>query len=73
MRDKIKVRLKPGSPVANRLGVSPDQIGAVLCRYRILRAGEQYPERVDVRFDERCVAWGIPEKEVEILRLVEGS
>jgi hypothetical protein len=68
MSEKQKVRLKPDSPVARQLGVSTDSVGTVICRYRILREGELAPDRLDVRFDERHVAWGVPEKEFEAIR-----
>jgi hypothetical protein len=65
--NKQKVRFKPDSPAARWLDVSTDAIGTVICRYRILREGEPVPDRLDVRFDERRFAWGVPEKEFEAI------
>ena len=65
MDEKPKVRLKPGSPVARWLSISADATGTVICRYRVLRESETAPARMDVRFDERHVAWGVPENEFE--------
>jgi len=65
--EKQKVRLRPGSPVAHGLGISAGAIGTVICRYRILREGDAAPDRMDVRFDDRRVAWGVPEKEFEVV------
>jgi hypothetical protein len=65
MKRKIRVRLRPGSPLLKRPGVTRDMIGTVICRYRVFREGESAPARLDVRFDERNVIWGAPEKEFE--------
>jgi len=67
VREQQKVRFRSGSPVARGLDIAPDAIGTVICRYRILRDFEPLPDRLDVRFDERRVAWGVPEKEFEIV------
>jgi hypothetical protein len=32
-----------------------------------LREGERAPDRLDVRFGERRFAWGVPEKEFEVI------
>jgi hypothetical protein len=67
MDEKIRVRLKSGSALLKRPGVSREMIGTVMCRYRILREGKSAPERMDVRFDERNIIWGAPEPEFEAL------
>lgn len=63
--EKQKVRFRPDSPVARGLDIPTDAIGTVICRYRILREGEPAPDRLDARFDDRRVAWGVPEKEFD--------
>ncbi len=67
VNEKQKVRFRPDSPVARELDISTDAIGTVLCRYRILREGEPAPDRLDVRFGERRFAWGVQEKELEVI------
>ena len=64
---KQKVRFRPDSPVARELDISTDAIGTVICRYRPQREGEPAPDRLDVRFSERRFAWGVPEKEFEVI------
>jgi hypothetical protein len=67
MLDRQKVRFRSGSQVPRWLAISPDAVGTVICRYRILRDGEALPDRLDVRFGERLFAWGVPEKEFELI------
>lgn len=67
MKEKKKVRIKPGSPLTRRLSLAPEAVGTVICQYRVLREGEAAPDRMDVRFDDRQVIWGAPEKEFELL------
>jgi hypothetical protein len=67
MSEKQKVRFRPDSPSARSLDISTDAIGTVICRYFILREGERAPDRLDVRFGERRFAWGVPEKEFEVI------
>jgi hypothetical protein len=67
VNEKQKVRFRPDSPFARELGVSADAIGTVICRYRILREGERASDRLDVRFGDRRFAWGVPEKEFEVI------
>jgi hypothetical protein len=67
MNEKKKVRIRPGSPLTGRLSLPSDAIGTVICQYRVLREGEAAPDRMDVRFDERQVIWGVPEKEFEVV------
>ena len=67
MGEKQKVRFKPDSPVAGSLAISTDAVGTVICRYRSLREGERARDRLDVRFDERQVAWGVSETEFEVI------
>jgi hypothetical protein len=64
---KQKVRFRPDSPVAHWLDIPTDAIGTVICRYRVLREGEAAPDRLDVRFGPKQVAWGVPEKEFEVI------
>jgi hypothetical protein len=73
MNEKKKVRLRPGSPLTGRFGLPAEAIGTVICRYRVLREGEAVPDRMDVRFDERHVIWGVPEKEFEMLSAVSDA
>jgi hypothetical protein len=73
MNEKKKVRIRPGSPLTGRLSLSADAIGTVICQYRVLREGEAAPDRMDVRFDERHVIWGVPEKEFEVVSLSNGA
>jgi hypothetical protein len=73
MRDKQKVRFRPGSPVASWLDITPDAVGTVTCRYRVLREGETAPGRLDVRFGERRFAWAVPEQEFEEIRHSNGA
>ena len=67
MLDRQKVRFRSGSQVPRWLAISPDAVGTVICRYRIPRDGEALPDRLDVRFGERLFAWGVPEKEFELI------
>jgi hypothetical protein len=67
VNEKQKVRFRPDSPSARSLDISTDAIGTVICRCRILREGERGPDRLDVRFGERRFAWGVPEKEFEVI------
>jgi hypothetical protein len=67
MSEKQKVRVRPESSVARWLDIPTDGIGTVICRYRILREGEAASYRLDVRFGEKQVAWGVPEKEFEAI------
>ena len=65
MQKEQQVRFRADSSVPSWLDISPDTIGAVVCRYRVLREGEDASERLDVRFGEGQFAWGIPENEFE--------
>ena len=67
VNEKQKFRFRPDSPVARELDISTDAIGTVICRYRPQREGEPAPDRLDVRFGERRFAWGVPEKEFEVI------
>jgi hypothetical protein len=67
VNEEQKFRFRPDSPVARELNISTDAVGTVICRYRILREGELAPEQLDVRFGERRFAWGVPEKEFEVI------
>jgi|UPI0004B3F4E0 hypothetical protein len=49
------------------MGISPDMIGSVICRYRILWEGDAGAYRLDVRFGERQFVWGVPDYEFETL------
>ncbi len=60
-----KVRFRPGSAVGRGLDIPADAIGLVICRYRVIWEGDSAPERLDVRFEDRRFAWGVPEREFE--------
>jgi hypothetical protein len=55
-----KVRLKASSREFDALKIPRDALGAVICRYRLLR-GEATAQRLDVRFGPHIVLWGAPE------------
>ena len=55
-----KVRFRAATPLSERLKIPRDALGAVMCRYRILR-GEAATQRLDVRFGPHLVVWGAPE------------
>jgi hypothetical protein len=59
-----KVRLKPTSPFASRLNLPHEAVGAVICRYRLLRGGDA-AERLDVQFGPQLFVWGVPEDAFE--------
>ena len=65
MQKKQQVRFRSDSSLPRSLDISPDAIGTVICRYRVLKEGKDAPERLDVRFGERKFAWGIPENQFE--------
>jgi hypothetical protein len=67
MNEKKLVRLRPDSPLTSRLNLPAGAIGTVICQYRVLRESEAAPVRVDVRFDDCNVIWGVPEKEFEVV------
>ena len=55
-----KVRFKATAPPSERLNIPHDALGAVMCRYRVLR-GATALHRLDVRFGPHLVVWGAPE------------
>jgi hypothetical protein len=67
MNEKKIVRLKPDSPLTRWLSLPAEAVGIVLCQYRVLRENEAAPYRMDVRFDDRHVIWGVSEKEFEVV------
>jgi hypothetical protein len=54
-----KVRLNTASPFARRLGLPREAVGAVICRYHLLRGGAS-AQRMDVQFGPRLFVWGAP-------------
>ncbi len=60
-----KVRCRPTSHIARDWKIPRDALGTVICRYRLLKEQPSAPDRLDVRFDERLVLWGAPDKEFE--------
>ncbi len=62
-----RVRVKATSQLALSWNVSPEALGTVLCRYKMLTRLSNQPERVDVRFDDQFVAWGCPADEFEAI------
>jgi hypothetical protein len=73
MNEKKKVRIRSDSPLRRRLSLPDDAVGTVVCQYRVLRESEADPNRMDVRFDDQHVIWGVPEKEFEVLSAFNGS
>lgn len=64
MRAGQKVRLKPTSPLKQRLNLPSEALGAVLCSYQLLR-GVDGARRLDVRFAPGLVVWGAPDDQFE--------
>lgn len=64
MRAGQKVRLKPTSPLKQRLDLPSEALGAVLCSYQLLR-GVNDAQRLDVRFGPGLVVWGAPGDQFE--------
>jgi hypothetical protein len=60
MDDREKVRFKASSSLGEQLNIPPGALGAVLCRYRLLRE-KSAGHRLDVRFGPHLVVWGAPE------------
>ena len=63
-----KVRVRPGSGLARYWNIHQDALGTITCRYRVLKASQVAPERIDVRFDSKLVVWGASEQEFEPLK-----
>jgi hypothetical protein len=59
-----KVRLKPASPFASRLNLPREAVGAVICRYNLLRGGGS-AQRLDVQFGPELFVWGAPAEAFE--------
>lgn len=59
-----KVRLKTASPYASRLNLPKGAVGAVICRYHLLRGGAS-AQRMDVQFGPGFVVWGAPAEAFE--------
>jgi hypothetical protein len=59
-----KVRLKSASPFARRLNLPGEAVGAVICRYSLLRGGAS-SQRLDVKFGSGLVVWGAPAEAFE--------
>ncbi len=57
------VRIKPASPIAVDAGITGDAAGEVLCSYYRTTGPEGEIERLDVRFDDGLVLWGVPASE----------
>lgn len=66
MRTKKQVCFRTSSAIADRLGLPKGVPGEVMCSYRVIREGANAPARLDVRFGRR-IAWGVLEKEFEIV------
>ena len=61
-----RVRIRAASPICKRDGVPPDAVGTVLCSYRV-RSRPGSPERLDVRFSNATVMWGVAANEFEAI------
>jgi hypothetical protein len=59
-----KVRLRTASPYARRLDLPKGAVGAVICRYNLLRGGAS-SQRMDVQFGPGFVVWGAPAEAFE--------
>ena len=62
-----KVRVRPSSEVSNAWRIPREAPGTVICRYRVLKEDQAAPERLDVRFGQKLVEWGAPDREFEPL------
>ena len=62
-----KVRVRPQSGVAHDWEIPCEALGTVICRYRLLRADLQAPDRLDVRFSADLVVWGASEEAFEVI------
>ena len=60
-----RVRVKPASRVARSWEIAPETEGIVICRYRPALSGSAAPDRLDVRFSQKFVLWGVPASEFE--------
>ncbi|MBB4199673.1 hypothetical protein GGD83_003494 [Rhodoblastus sphagnicola] len=58
------VRLKTASPLARRLNLPREAVGAVMCRYSLLRGGRS-AQKLDVQFGPGLVVWGAPAEAFE--------
>jgi len=59
-----KVRLNTASPFARRLNLPRGAVGAVICRYNLLRGGVR-AQRLDVQFGPELFVWGAPAEAFE--------
>ncbi|HMN71585.1 MAG TPA: hypothetical protein PKA55_06915 [Rhodoblastus sp.] len=64
MKAGQRVRVRAASPIAKRDDVAPNAVGTVLCCYKV-RARTGSPDRVDVKFSETSVMWGVAANEFE--------
>jgi hypothetical protein len=62
-----KVRFKAASPLSRQFNIPAETLGAVICRYRLLRGGEDANQRLDVRFGPNLVVWGAPDDQFELV------
>ena len=62
-----KVRIKPDSPLARDLKIPREAQGTVTCRYRVLKDGEDAPDRLDVRFGPQVVVCRVSEGAFEVI------
>ena len=64
MKAGQRVRVRSASPIAKRDDLPANAIGTVLCCYQV-RARSGSPERVDVKFSDTSVMWGVAANEFE--------
>jgi hypothetical protein len=62
-----RVRIRQSSSVARNWRIPWGAEGTVLCRYRLLKAAQTAPGRIDVRFSPQLIVWGAPEVEFEAI------
>jgi hypothetical protein len=67
MTKNSQVLFRRGSRLPTNLGLPADAVGTVICKYLISHPSVGSPERVDVRFEENKVAWGVPTGEFVLI------
>lgn len=66
MKTGQRVRLRAASPIAKRDELAPGAVGTVICSYMV-RARAGSPERVDVKFSQNTIMWGVAANEFETI------
>lgn len=60
-----KVRVRPSSAAAHEWRIPRGAEGTVLCRYRLLKANNSAPQRLDVMFEPKLIVWGARDVDFE--------